>query len=174
MPAYPVPQQFHISLWLAVTSSESALSKYEGRSCENKPAGASSLLRTWVSVCPKEAVAVALRQTSWSSRKQSHWSLSETPATQMFEMLGLTHENSRVPNQNSVSQAWYIVEIHHSGWEPSKYYTGLWSRKQKATKILLRVPSKIAATFCYAGNSPLAEFDPFMPFSCCFAFLFVC
>ena len=26
---------------------------------------------------------------------------------------------SRVPNQNGVSQAWYIVEIHHSGREPS-------------------------------------------------------
>ena len=25
---------------------------------------------------------------------------------------------SRVPVQNSVSQAWYMVEIHHSGWEP--------------------------------------------------------
>ena len=26
---------------------------------------------------------------------------------------------SRVPDQDGVSQAWYIVEIHHSGWEPS-------------------------------------------------------
>ena len=26
---------------------------------------------------------------------------------------------SRVPDQNGVSQAWYLVEIHHSGWKPS-------------------------------------------------------
>ena len=26
---------------------------------------------------------------------------------------------SRVPDQNGVSQAWYIEEIHHSGWKPS-------------------------------------------------------
>ena len=26
---------------------------------------------------------------------------------------------SRVPGQNGVSRAWYIVEIHHSGWKPS-------------------------------------------------------
>ena len=32
---------------------------------------------------------------------------------------------SRVPDQNGVSQAWYIVEIHHSGREPS-IYTKLW------------------------------------------------
>ena len=25
---------------------------------------------------------------------------------------------SRVPDQNGVSQAWYIVENHHSGWKP--------------------------------------------------------
>ena len=29
--------------------------------------------------------------------------------------------NSRVPDQNSVSQAWFTVEIHHSGQEPSIY-----------------------------------------------------
>ena len=28
---------------------------------------------------------------------------------------------SRVPDQNGVCQAWYIVEIHHSGWKPSIY-----------------------------------------------------
>ena len=28
---------------------------------------------------------------------------------------------SRVPDQNGVSQAWYIVEIHQSGRQPSKY-----------------------------------------------------
>ena len=28
---------------------------------------------------------------------------------------------SRVPDQNGVSQAWYIVEIHHSGRKPSIY-----------------------------------------------------
>ena len=28
---------------------------------------------------------------------------------------------SRVPDQNSVSQAQYIVEIYHSGRKPSKY-----------------------------------------------------
>ena len=27
----------------------------------------------------------------------------------------------RVPDQNGVSQAWYIVEMHHSGWEPLIY-----------------------------------------------------
>ena len=26
---------------------------------------------------------------------------------------------SRVPNQNGVSQVWYIVEVHHSGRKPS-------------------------------------------------------
>ena len=26
---------------------------------------------------------------------------------------------SRVPEQNGVSQAWYIVKIYHSGWKPS-------------------------------------------------------
>ena len=31
---------------------------------------------------------------------------------------------SRVPGQNGVSQAWYIVEIHHSGGEPSICWTG--------------------------------------------------
>ena len=25
---------------------------------------------------------------------------------------------SRVPDRNGVSQAWYIVEMHHSGWKP--------------------------------------------------------
>ena len=30
-------------------------------------------------------------------------------------------QKARVPDQNGVSQAWYIVEIHHSGWEPSKW-----------------------------------------------------
>ena len=28
---------------------------------------------------------------------------------------------SRVPDQNGASQARYIVEIHHSSWEPSIY-----------------------------------------------------
>ena len=27
------------------------------------------------------------------------------------------HNKSKVPNQNGVSQAWYTVQIHHSGWE---------------------------------------------------------
>ena len=31
---------------------------------------------------------------------------------------------SRVPDQNGVSQAWYVVEIHHSGQEPSKNFVG--------------------------------------------------
>ena len=30
---------------------------------------------------------------------------------------------SRVPDQNGTSQAWYIVEMHHSGREPSIWYT---------------------------------------------------
>ena len=30
---------------------------------------------------------------------------------------------SRVPDQNGASQAWYIVEIHHSGWKPSLFYS---------------------------------------------------
>ena len=29
---------------------------------------------------------------------------------------------SRIPDQNGVSQAWYIVEIHHSGREASNYH----------------------------------------------------
>ena len=28
---------------------------------------------------------------------------------------------SRVPNQNGISQAWYVGEIYHSGGEPSKW-----------------------------------------------------
>ena len=28
---------------------------------------------------------------------------------------------SRVPDQNGVPQAWFIVEIHHSGRKPSIY-----------------------------------------------------
>ena len=38
---------------------------------------------------------------------------------------------SRVPNQNGVSQAWYIVKIHHSGQEPSifSHTSGLISLK---------------------------------------------
>ena len=31
------------------------------------------------------------------------------------------HFKSRVPDQNGVSQAWFIVEIHHSGQKPSKW-----------------------------------------------------
>ena len=36
---------------------------------------------------------------------------------------GLTHSQYtlRVPDQNGVSQAWYTVEIHHSGRKPSTY-----------------------------------------------------
>ena len=34
-----------------------------------------------------------------------------------------TTAKSRVPDQNGVSQAWYIVQIHHSGWKPSKWVT---------------------------------------------------
>ena len=34
-------------------------------------------------------------------------------------MVYLKHDISKVPDQNGVSQAWYIVEIHHSGQEPS-------------------------------------------------------
>ena len=29
---------------------------------------------------------------------------------------------SRVPDQNGVSQAWHIVEIHYSGWKPSIWF----------------------------------------------------
>ena len=31
-----------------------------------------------------------------------------------------SHTHTRVPDQNSVSQAWYTLEIHHSGWKPLK------------------------------------------------------
>ena len=39
-------------------------------------------------------------------------------------LLSLSKEKSiirlmRVPDQNGVCQAWYIVEIHHAGWNPS-------------------------------------------------------
>ena len=30
------------------------------------------------------------------------------------------NSNTRVPNKNGVSQAWYTIEIHHSGRKPSK------------------------------------------------------
>ena len=36
-------------------------------------------------------------------------------------LLELQGSKSRVPSQNGVSQAWYIVEIHHSGRKPSKW-----------------------------------------------------
>ena len=29
---------------------------------------------------------------------------------------------SRVPDQNGVSQEWYIVEIFHSGWKSSIFF----------------------------------------------------
>ena len=38
----------------------------------------------------------------------------------------------RVPDQNGVSQAWYIVEIHHSGWEP---WILTWSDTQAALPL---------------------------------------
>ena len=37
---------------------------------------------------------------------------------------------SRVPDQNGVSEAWYIVEIHHSGREPS-----IWVVPKKSTLV---------------------------------------
>ena len=45
------------------------------------------------------------------------------PSTEPINRLA-RHEQttiSRVPEQNGVSQAWYIVEIHHSGRKPSIY-----------------------------------------------------
>ena len=42
-----------------------------------------------------------------------------------------TFIKSRVPDQNGVSQAWYIVEIHHSGGELLKY-----KLIQKASSVL--------------------------------------
>ena len=46
----------------------------------------------------------------------------------------------RVPDQNGVSQAWYTVEKHHSGWEPSirnhdKYLCAFWRTKNKVSKL---------------------------------------
>ena len=35
--------------------------------------------------------------------------------------LKMSNNKSRVPDQSAVSQAWYIVEIHHSGRAPSKF-----------------------------------------------------
>ena len=33
---------------------------------------------------------------------------------------------SRVPDQNGVSQAWYVAELHHSGQKPSKFSFWSW------------------------------------------------
>ena len=49
------------------------------------------------------------------------------------------NNKSRVPDQNGVSQAWYIVEIHHSGREPSKcrnifFFTSLTFAQQRHTR----------------------------------------
>ena len=43
---------------------------------------------------------------------------------------------SRVLGQNGVSQAWHIVEIHHSGWKPS-IYAHAWStfRTRRVMKL---------------------------------------
>ena len=48
-------------------------------------------------------------------------SLSLSPPFSLFRCWQI----SRVPNQNGVSQAWCIVQIHHSGREPSIY--NIWS-----------------------------------------------
>ena len=50
------------------------------------------------------------------------------PSTTQQQQIKTVKKKSRVPDQNGVSQAWYIVEIHHSGRKPSKYEIGfMWS-----------------------------------------------
>ena len=62
----------------------------------------------------------------WVLQSYREWKLKLKPHQLLFS----SHQNSgtindtgqyisRVSNQISVSQAWYIVEIHHSGQEPS-------------------------------------------------------
>ena len=61
-----------------------------------------------------------------------YWAVSST---------GIFCWMSRVPNQNGVSQAWYIVEIHHSGQKTLKFYGML--------KVFLRV---LWCWFLYQSN----------------------
>ena len=51
---------------------------------------------------------------SWNRQLMSWYALGQVEQTHFpWKIL-------RVPNQNGVSQAWYILEIYHSGWKPSK------------------------------------------------------
>ena len=64
--------------------------------------------------CPFRALWDNLFTSSCFFTPLWHWFKAEFSSTNH-------HNKSRVPNQNGVSQAWYIVEIHHSGREPSKF-----------------------------------------------------
>ena len=54
--------------------------------------------------------------TDTTATTQTYWSCGISSG---FTCRYLMRNISRVPDQNGVSQAWYIVEIHHSGWKPS-------------------------------------------------------
>ena len=65
---------------------------------------------------------------------------------------------SRVPDQNGVSEAWYIAEIHHSGQKPSK------------CKFLLRQKMKsklsLPAACVEAKNCQLCNLSPYSCTAC--------
>ena len=48
--------------------------------------------------------------------------LNSPPCSDFPKKLGFAHFNSRVSDQNGVSQLYIIVEIHHSGQKPSNLF----------------------------------------------------
>ena len=64
-----------------------------------------------------------------------HWSVVETVTLSLCVPWASISNIPRVPNQNGVSQAWYIAEIHHSGREPSNFvFLGCITCKQPPKK----------------------------------------
>ena len=66
-------------------------------------------------------------------------------------MYCLLHFLSRVPDQNGVARAWYIVEIHHSGQEPSLCFPSSTLLIVHQAMLLSTLPlliSEIAKTAC--------------------------
>ena len=81
---------------------------------------------------------------------------------------------SRVPDQNGVSQAWYIVKIHHSGQKPSKYTCSLPNSCYLQLQFLAVIvePYQLQLYFIFFSNrsilpicSLLYPLQPFLFFS---------
>ena len=64
------------------------------------------------------------KNTKWL--EENHIILKNNKKPSMMSNVNL-YSISRVPDQNGVSQIWYIVEIHHSGWKPS-----IWCKRKEA------------------------------------------